>query len=62
MPIQHIDGSAALDSGLPAACIAGHLTLRFPSPHNRNRLAILAPSLEIKYFSHAAALSVLVAN
>ena len=25
MPIQHLDGSATLDGGLPAACIATHL-------------------------------------
>jgi hypothetical protein len=41
MPVQHIDGSAALDSGLSAARIARHLSLRFSSPNNRNRLAIL---------------------
>jgi hypothetical protein len=41
MPVQHIDGSAALDSGLSAACITRHLLLRLSSPNNRNRLAIL---------------------
>jgi hypothetical protein len=42
MPVQHIDGSAALDSGLSAACITRHLLLHFSSPNNRNRLAILS--------------------
>jgi hypothetical protein len=41
MPVQHIDASAALDSGLSAARITRHLLLRFSSPNNRNRLAIL---------------------
>jgi hypothetical protein len=41
MPVQHIDASAALDSGLSAARITRHLLLRYSSPNNRNRLAIL---------------------
>src|SRR5262249_33815726 len=41
MPVQHIDASAALNSGLSTARIARHLLLRFSSPNNRNHLAIL---------------------
>jgi hypothetical protein len=41
MPIQHIDGSAALNRRLPAACIARHrLSLHIRPLNNRNRLAI----------------------
>jgi hypothetical protein len=41
MPIEHVDRSAAFDGRLPAPCIACHLSLHFPSPNDRNRLAIL---------------------
>jgi hypothetical protein len=46
MPIQHIDGSAALNRRPPAACIARHplslhpLSLHIRLLNDRNRLAI----------------------
>jgi hypothetical protein len=38
VPVQHIDASAALDSGLSAARIARHLLLRFSSPKESKSL------------------------
>jgi hypothetical protein len=40
VPVQHIDASAALDSGLSAARITRHLLLRFSSPNNPDRALV----------------------
>jgi hypothetical protein len=54
VPVQHIDAAAALDSGLSAARVTRHLLLRFSSPYNRNRLAILILT-QANPFSHDVA-------